>query len=198
MSNWVGISHYIYLYISFSEQLGGDFSLYILVYLFQRATGWGFLTIYTCISLSKSNRVGISHYIYLYISFSEQLGGDFSLYILVYLFQRATGWGFLTIYTCISLSKSNWVGISHYIYLYISFKEQHGGDFSLYILVYLFQRATGWGFLTIYTCISLSVSNWVGISHYIYILIVIYLLQSPPREMGVPQGSLLSVSLFSM
>ena len=41
-------------------------------------------------------------------------------------------------------------------------------------------------------------NNWVGVSRYIYILIVIYLLQSPPQEMGVPQGSLLSISLFSM
>ena len=171
MSNWVGISRYIYLYISFNEQLGGvsryiylyisfneqlggGFSPDILVYLFQWATGWG-----------------VSRYIYLYISFNEHLGGGFSLYILVYLFQWATGWGFLAIYTCISLSMSNWVGVSCQIYLYISFNEQLGGGFSPDILVYLFQWATGWGFLARYTCISLSMSNWVGVSRYIYLYI---------------------------
>ena len=56
-----------------------------------------------------------------------------------FILQLATEWGFLAIYTCISLSMSNWVGVSRYIYLYISFNEQLGGGFSLYILVYLFQ-----------------------------------------------------------
>ena len=56
-----------------------------------------------------------------------------------FVLQSSTGLGFLAIYTCISLSMNNWVGVSRYIYLYISFNEQLGGGFSLYILVYLFQ-----------------------------------------------------------
>ena len=43
------------------------------------------LTILTNISSSLSHWVGLSHYINLYISFNEQLGGVFSLEILIYL-----------------------------------------------------------------------------------------------------------------
>ena len=83
---------------------------YILTFHLQWATGWGFLTIYTDISPSVSHWVGVSHYrlytdispsvshwvgvsryIHWHFTFSEPLGGGFSLYTLTFHIQWATG-----------------------------------------------------------------------------------------------------------
>ena len=168
MSIWVGVSRYIYRYFTFSEPLGGGFSLYILTFHLRWASGWGFLAIYTDISPSVSIWVGVSRYIYCYFTFCQPLGGGFSLYTLTFHLQWASGWGFLTIYTAISSSVSHWVGVSRYIYRYFTFSEPLGGGFSLYTLTFHLQWASGCGVLTIYTAISSSVSHWVGVSRYIY------------------------------
>ena len=166
VSHWVGVSHYIHWHFTFSEPLDGGFSLYTLTFHLQWATWWGFLTIYTDISPSVSHWVGVSHYIHWHFTFSESLGGGFSLYTLTFHIQWVTGWGFHTIYTDISPSVSHWVGVSHYIHWHFTFSEPLGGGFSLYTLTFDIQWATGWGFLAIYTDISHSVSHWVGVSHY--------------------------------
>ena len=168
VSIWVGVSRYIHWYFTFSEHLGGGFSLYTLIFHLQWASGWGFLAIYTDISPSVSIWVGVSRYIHWYFTFSEHLGGGFSLYILIFHLQWASGWGFLAIYTDISPSVSIWVGVSRYIHWHFTFSEHLGGGFSLYTLTFHLQWASGWGFLAIYTDISPSVSHWVVVSRYIY------------------------------
>ena len=168
VSIWVGVSRYIHWHFTFSEHLGGGFSLYTLTFHLQWASGWGFLAIYTDISPSVSHWVVVSRYIYWHFTFSESLGGGFSLYSLIFHLQWASGWGFLAIYTDISPSVSIWVGVSCYIYRYFTFCQPLGGGFSLYILTFHLQWVTGWGFLAIYTAISSSVSHWVGVSRYIY------------------------------
>ena len=168
VSYWVGVSRYIHWHFTFSEPLGGGFSLYTLTFHLQWATGWGFLAIYTDISPSVSHWVGVSRYIHWHFTFSEPLGGGFSLYTLTFHLQWATGWGFLAIYTDISPSVSHWVGVSRYIHWHFTFSEPLGGGFSLYTLTFHLQWATGWGFLAIYTDISPSVSHWVGVSLYIH------------------------------
>ena len=168
VSHWVGVSRYIHWHFTFSEPLGGGFSQYTLTFHLQWATVWGFLAIYTDISPSVSHWVGVSRYIHWYFTFSESLGGGFSLYTLTFHLQWASGWGFLTIYTAISSSVSHWVGVSRYIYRYFTFSEPLGGGFSLYTLTFHLQWASGCGFLTIYTAISSSVSHWVGVFRYIY------------------------------
>ena len=164
----MGVSRYIHWHFIFSESLGGGFSLYTLTFHLQWATGWGFLTIYTDISPSVSHWVGVSRYIHWHFTFSEPLGGGFSLYTLIFHLQWVTGWGFLAIYTDISPSVSHWVGVSRYIHWHFTFSEPLGGGFSLYTLTFHLQWATRWGFLAIYTDISLSVSHWVGVSLYIH------------------------------
>ena len=151
VSHWVGVSRYIHWYFTFSESLGGGFSQYTLTFHLQWATGWGFLAIYTDISPSVSIWVGVSRYIYRYFTFSEHLGGGFSLYIQICHLQWASGWGFLAIYTAISSSVSHLVGVSRYIHWHFTFSEPLGGGFSLYTLTFHLQWATGWGFLAIYT-----------------------------------------------
>ena len=168
VSHWVGVSRYIHWHFTFSEPLGGGFSLYTLTFHLQWATGWGFLAIYTDISPSVSHWVGVSRYIPWHFTFTEPLGGGFSLYTLTFHLQWATGWGFLAIYTDISPSVSHWVGVSRYIHWHFTFSELPGGGFSLYTLTFHLQWATGWGFLAIYTDISPSVSHWVGVSRYIH------------------------------
>ena len=168
VSHWVGVSRYIHWHFTFSEHLGGGFSLYTLTYHLQWASGWGFLAIYTDISPSVSIWVGVSRYIHWHFTFSEHLGGGFSLYTLTFHLQWASGWGFLAIYTDISPSVSIWVGVSRYIHWHFTFSEHLGGGFSLYTLTFHLQWASGWGFLAIYTDISPSVSIWVGVSCYIY------------------------------
>ena len=168
VSHWVGVSHYIHRHFTFSEPLGGGFSLYTLTFHLQWATGWGFLAIYTDISPSVSHWVGVSRYIHWHFTFSESLGGGFSLYTLTFHLQWVTGWGFLAIYTDISTSVSHWVGVSSYIHWHFTFSEPLGGGFSLYTQTFHLQWATGWGFLAIYTDISPSVSHWVGVSRYIH------------------------------
>ena len=168
VSIWVGVSRYIHWHFTFSEHLGGGFSLYTLIFYLQWASGWGVLAIYTDISPSVSIWVGVSRYIHWYFSFSEHLGGGFSLYTLIFHLQWASGWGFLAIYTDISLSVSIWVGVSRYIHWYFTFSEHLGGGFSLYTLIFHLQWASGWGFLAIYTDISPSVSICVGVSRYIH------------------------------
>ena len=168
VSHWVGVSRYIYWHFTFCEHLGGGFSLYIQICHLQWASGWGFLAIYTAISSSVSHLVGVSRYIHWHFTFSEPLGGGFSLYILTFHLLWASGWGFLAIYTDISPSVSIWVGVSRYIHWHFTFSEHLGGGFSLYILTFHLLWASGWGFLAIYTDISPSVSHWVGVSRYIY------------------------------
>ena len=168
VSIWVGVSRYIHWYFTFSEHLGGGFSLYTLIFHLQWASGWGFLAIYTDISPSVSIWVGVSRYIHWYFTFSEHLGGGFSVHTLTFHLQWASGWRFLAIYTDISPSVSIWVGVSCYIYRYFTFCQPLGGGFSLYILTFHLQWVTGWGFLAIFTDISPSVSIWVGVSRYIY------------------------------
>ena len=185
VTHWVGVSRYIHWHFTFSESLGGGFSLYTLTFHLQWATGWGFFAIYTDISPSVSHWVGVSRYIHWHFTFSEALGGGFSLYTLTFYLQWAYGWGFLAIYTDISPSVSHWVAVSRYIYRYFTFSEPLGGGFSLYILTFHLQWATGWGFLAIYTLtfhlqwvtgweflaihsdISPTVSHWVGVFRYI-------------------------------
>ena len=168
MSHWVGVSRYIHWHFTFSESLCGGFSLYTLTFHLQWATGWGFLAIYADISPSVSHWVGVSRYIHWHFTFSESLGGGFSLYTLTFHLQWVTVWGFLAIYTNISPSVSHWVGVSRYIRWHFTFSEPLGGGFSLYTLTFHLQWATGWGFLAIYTDISPSVSHWVGVSRYIH------------------------------
>ena len=168
VSHWVGFSRYIHWHFTFSESLGGGFSLYTLTFHLQWVTGWGFLAIYTDISPSVSHWVGVSRYIHWHFTFSESLGGGFSLYTLTFHLQWVTGWGFLAIYTDISPSVSHWVGVSRYIHWHFTFSESLGGGFSLYTLTFHLQWVTGWGFLAIYTDISPSVSHWVGVSRYIH------------------------------
>ena len=134
VSHWVGVSRYIYWHFTFSEPLGGGFSLCTLTFHLQWVAGWGFLAI------SR------------YFTFSEPLGGGFSLYI----------------YTDISPSVSHWVGVSRYIHWHFTFSEALGGGFSLYTLTFHLQWGIGWGFLAKYTDISPSVRHWVGVSHYIH------------------------------
>ena len=184
MSHWVGVSRYIRWHFTFSEPLGGGFSLYTLTFHLQWVTVWGFLAIYTDISPSVSHCVGVSRYIHWDFTFSEPLGGGFSLYTLTFHLQWVTGWGFLAIYTNISPSVSHWVGflaiyadispsvshwvgVSRYIHWHFTFSESLCGGFSLYTLTFHLQWVTGWGFLAIYTDISPSVSHWVGVSRYI-------------------------------
>ena len=167
VSHWVGVSRYIRWHFTFSEPLGGGFSLYTLTFHLQWATGWGFLAIYTDISPSVSHCVGVSRYIDWHFTFSEPLGGGFSLYTLTFHLQWVTVWGFLAIYNDISPSVSHWVGVSRYIHWHFTFSESLGGGFSLYTLTFHLQWVTGWGFLAIYTNISPSVSHWVGVSRYI-------------------------------
>ena len=167
MSYLVGVSRYIHWHFTFSESLGGGFSLYTLTFHLQWVTGWGFLAIYTDISPSVSHWVGVSRYIHWHFTFSESLGGGFSLYTLTFHLQWVTGWVFLAIYTDISPSVSHWVGVSRYIHWHFTFSESLGGGFSLYRLIFCLQWATGLGFLAIYTDILPSVSHWVGVSRYI-------------------------------
>ena len=197
-----GFSRYIHWHFTFSESLGGGFSLYTLTFHLQRVTGWRFLAIYIDISPSVSHWVAVSRYIHWHFTFSEPLGGGFSLYTwhftfseplgegfslytLTFHIQWVTGWRFLAIYTDISHSVSHWVAVSRYIHWHFTFSEPLGGgfsvytltfhiqwvtgwDFSLYTLIFHLQWATGWGFLAIYTDITHSVSHWVGVSRYIH------------------------------
>ena len=168
MSHWVGVSRYIHWHSTFSEPLGGCFSLYTLTFHLQWVTWWGFFAIYTDISPSVSHWVGVSRYIHWHCNFSEPLGGCFSLYTLTFDLHWATGWLFLAIYTDISPSVSHWVGVSHYIHWHSTFSESLGGCFSLYTLTFDLHWATGCVFLAIYTDISPSVSHWVGVYRYIH------------------------------
>ena len=153
MRHWVGVSRYIHWHYTFSESLGRGFSLYTLTFHLQWATGWGFLAIYTDISPSVSHWVGVSRYIHWHFTFSESLGGGFSLYTLTFHLQWVTGWGFLAIYndisplvshwvgflaiyTDISPSVSHWVGVSCYIDSHFTFSESLGGRFSLSTLTF--------------------------------------------------------------
>ena len=164
----MGVSRYIHWHFTFSESLGGGFSLYTLTLHIQWVTRWGFLAIYTDTSHLVSHWVGVSRYIHWYFTFSEPLGGGFSLYTLTFHLQWATGWGFLAIYIDISPSVSHWVGVSRYIHWHFTFSESLGGGFSLYILTLHIQWVTRWGFLAIYIDTSHSVSHWVGVSRYIH------------------------------
>ena len=155
----MGVSRYIHWHFTFSESLGGGFSLYTLTLHIQWVTRWGFLAIYTDTSHLVSHWVGVSRYIYWHFTFSESLGGGFSLYILTLHIQWVTRWGFLAIYTDTSHLVSHWVGVSRYIYWHFTFSESLGGGFSLYILTLHIQWVTGWGFLAIYTDTSHSVSH---------------------------------------
>ena len=138
-------------YFIFSESLGGGFSLYTLTFHLQWVSGRGFLAIYTDISPSVSHWVGVSRYIHWHFTFSESVGGGFSLYTLTFHLQWVTGWGFLAIYIDISPSVSHWVGVSRYIHWHFTFSEPLCGCFSLYTLTFL-----------------PSVSHWVGVSRYIH------------------------------
>ena len=169
MSHWVGVSCYIHWHVTFSEALGWSFLLYTLTCHLQWATGWGFLAIYTDISPSVSHWVVVSLYIEWHFTFSEPLGGGFSLYTLTFHLQWVTWWGLLAIYTDISPSVSHWVGVSHYIHWHFTFSEPLGAGFSLYRLIVHLQWVTGWGLLlAIYSGISPSVSHWVGVSRYMH------------------------------
>ena len=163
----MGITRYIHWHFTFSEPLGGGFSLYTLTFHLQWATEWGLLTIYTDISPSVSHWMGITRYIHWHFTFSEPLGGGFSLYTLTFHLQWATGWGLLAIYTDISPSVSHWMGITRYIHWHFTFSKPLGGGFSLYTLTFHLQWATGWGLLAIYTDILPSLSHCVGVSRYI-------------------------------
>ena len=167
MNHWVGVSRYIHWHFTFSEPLGGGFSLYTLTFHLQWATGRGFHAIYTDISPSVSHWVGVSRYIHWHFTFSEPLGGGFTLYTLTFHLQWATGWRFLAIYTDISPSVSHWVEVSRGIHWHFTISESLGGGFSLYTLTFHLQWATGWRFLAIYTDIPPSMSHWVGVSRYI-------------------------------
>ena len=147
VSHCVGVSRYIHWHLTFSESLGGGFSLYTLTFDLQWVTGWVFLTIYTDISPLVSHWVGVSRYIHWHFTFSESLGGGFSLYTLTFDLQWVTGWGFLAIYTDIWPSVSHWLGVSRYIHWHFTLSE-----------------SLGRGFSAIYTDISPSVSHWVGVS----------------------------------
>ena len=163
MSHWVGISCYIHWHFTFSESLGGGFSLYTLTFHLQWVTGWGFSRyIHWHFTFSESLGGDFLLYIHWHFTFSEPLGGGFSLYILTLHIQWVTRWGFLAIYTDTSHLVSHWVGVSRYIHWHFTFSEPLGGGFSLYTLTFLLQWATGWGFLAIYTDISPSVNHWVG------------------------------------
>ena len=185
VSHCVDVSRYIHWHFTFSEplggcfllytltfhlqwSLGGGFSLYTLTFHLYWVTGWVFFAIYTDISPSVSHWVDVSRYIHRHFTFSESLGGGFSVYTPTFHLQWATGWVFLVIYTDISPSVSHWVGVSHYIHWHFTFSEPLGGCFLLYTLTFHLQWATGWGFLTIYTDISPLVSHWVGVSRYIH------------------------------
>ena len=152
MSHWVGVSPYIHRHFTFSESLGGCFSLYTLTFHLQWVTGWVFLAIYPDISPSVSHWVGVSRYIHWHLTFNESLGGGFSLYTLTFHLQWVTGWGFLAIYR-------HW---------YFTFSESLGKGFSLYTLTFHLQWVTGWGFLAIYPDVLPPVSHWVGVSCYIH------------------------------
>ena len=147
----MGVSRYIHWHFTFSESLGGGFSLYTLTLHIQWVTRWGFLAIYTDTSHLVSHWVGVSRYIHWHFTFSEPLGG-----------------GFLAIYTDISRTVSHWVGVSRYIHWHFTFSEPLGGGFSLCTLTFHLQWVTRWGFLAIYTDTSHLVSHWVGVSRYIY------------------------------
>ena len=156
------LSRYIYWHISFNEQLGGGFSLYILTYLLHWGIGWGFLAIYSYIFHPVSHWVGV-----------------LSLYTDI-TFNKPLGFVFFAIYSYISLPLSRCFDVSWYmyfnigfihhwvvvspIYSYISpsfrfsyiFSHISYIPFLLYILTYLLLSATGWGFLATYSYISPS------------------------------------------
>ena len=136
VSHCVGVSRYIHWHFTCSESLGGGFSLYTLTFHLHWITWWGFLAIYTDISPAVSHCVGVSLYIHWHFTFSESLGGCFSLYTLTFPLQWVTGWGFLAIYTDISPSVSHWVGVSRYIHWHFTFSEPLCGCFSLYTLTF--------------------------------------------------------------
>ena len=184
----VGVVISLYTYISPAvSHWVVVFHIYTLTCHLQWVIGWMFLVIYTEISHSVSHWVGVSHYrlytdispsvthwvgvsryIQYHFTFSEPLGGVFSLYTLTFHLQWASGWGFLTIYTDISPSVSHWVGVSRYTFWHFTFSESLGGGFLLYTLPFHLQWVAGWGFPAIYTDISPSVTHWVGVSHYIH------------------------------
>ena len=168
VSHWVGVSRYIHWHFTFSESLGGFIPLYTPTFHLQWTTGWGFLAIYTDISPSVSHWVVLFLYIHRHFTFSEPLGGGFSLYTLTFHLQWVTGWFYSSIYTDISPSVSHWVGVSRYIHWHFTFSEPLGGGFSLYRLTFHLQWVTGWFYSCIYTDISPSVSHWVGVSRYIH------------------------------
>ena len=186
VTGWGFLAIYTDISPSVSHSVGVSRYIYTLTFHIQWVTRWGFLAIYTDISPSVSHWVGVSRYIHWHFTFSEHLGGGFSLYTLTFHLQWASGWGFLAIYTDISPTVSHWVGVYRYIYWYFTFSESLGGGFSLYpdispsvshwvgvsryiyTLTFHLQWATGWGFLAIYTDISPSVRHWVGVSRYIH------------------------------
>ena len=69
VSHWVGVSCYIHRHFTFSQPLGGGFSIYILIFHLEWVNGWAFLAMYTDILPSMS------------------LGGGFSVYTLTFLLQ---------------------------------------------------------------------------------------------------------------
>ena len=169
VSHLVDVSCYIHWHFTFNEPLCGCFLLYTLTFHLQWATGWMFLAIYTDISPSVSHWVGVSRYIHWHFTFSEPLGGSFSLYTLTFHLQWVTGWMFLAIYTDISPSVSHCVvGFSLYT-LTFHLQWATGWIVSRYIhWHFTFSESTGWMFLAIYTDIWGSVSHWVDVSRYIH------------------------------